>query len=30
MTVEKSMAGELDRFRLDDRVIVVTGGYGGI
>jgi hypothetical protein len=24
------MAGELDRVRLDDRVIVVTGGYGGI
>jgi gluconate 5-dehydrogenase len=30
MTVEESMAGELDRFRLDDRVIVITGGYGGI
>ena len=30
MTGEESMAGELDRFRLDGRVVVVTGGYGGI
>jgi NAD(P)-dependent dehydrogenase (short-subunit alcohol dehydrogenase family) len=30
MTVEESMASDLDRFRLDGRVVVVTGGYGGI
>jgi len=30
MTLEESMASELDRFRLDGRVLLVTGGYGGI